>query len=208
MLLVGLTGNIAAGKSAAATAFAAQGAVVIDSDAAAREAVATGTPALAAIVRHFGPSVQHPDGSLDRPALGAIVFRDPTARRALERIVHPAVEAARQRALHQARGEGRAMVICDIPLLFEARMAWQFPRIVLVDAPADVRIARLMRDRAMTHADASARVRSQRPAALTRGRADIVIDNDGDRTQLQARLDDAWARLGRWLPVAGSERAV
>jgi len=208
MLLVGLTGNIAAGKSAAAAAFAVRGAVVIDSDIAARQAVAPGTPALDAIIRHFGLSIRQPDGSLDRAALGAIVFRDPTARRALERIVHPAVETVRQQAVHRARVEGRAVVICDIPLLFEARLAWQFPRIVLVDAPADVRIARMVRDRDMTHADATARVRSQLPASLKRGRADIVIENDGDRTTLQGRLDDAWSELGRWLPVAGSDRAA
>ncbi len=208
MLLVGLTGNIAAGKSAAARAFAARGAVVIDSDVAAREAVAPGTPALAAILAHFGASLQRPDGSLDRAALGAIVFRDPAARRTLERIVHPAVEAARQRAVREARAATRAVVVCDIPLLFEARLAWQFPRIVLVDAPADVRVARMLRDRGMSHADAAARVRSQLPAALKRSRADIVIDNDGDLTQLQTRLDAAWTQLGHWLAVAGSDRAA
>ncbi len=198
MLLLALTGNIASGKSTVAHALVARGAVLVDSDVAARAAVAAGTPALAAIVARFGAGVRQPDGSLDRAAMGRLVFGDPAAREALERIVHPAVEQARVTAVAAARAAGAEIVVCDIPLLFEARLAWHFPRILLVDASASVRIDRLVRDRAMPPDDASARVRAQLPAALKRPRADLVLGNDGDRAALLPQLDAAWTRLAYW----------
>ena len=202
MLLIALTGNIAAGKTTVAQALVAHGAALIDSDRAAREAVAPGTPALDAITRAFGPAVLHPDGSLDRSRMGQLVFSDPDARRRLEAIVHPAVEAERQRAVSAARAEGAAVVVCDIPLLFEARLAWQFPRVVLVDAPESVRVDRLTRTRGMADADAWARVRAQMPSALKRARADVVIDNDGTPEALAATLDLLHRRITRWSAVA------
>ncbi len=208
MLLVGLTGNIAAGKSTVAAAFAAQGATVIDSDIAAREAVAVNSPGLAAIVARFGPDMLLADGTLDRARMGALVFSDAEARQALEAIVHPAVEAARQEAVNRARRDGCAITVCDIPLLFEARLAWQFPRIVLVDAPAEARVARLMQYRAMSEAAAAARVASQLPAALKRPRADLVIENHGDLATLHMQIDAAWRQLLAWAAVADSNRAA
>lgn len=207
-LLVGLTGNIASGKSTVAAAWAARGAVLVDSDVAAREAVAPGTPALQRIVGRFGRSILRDDGTLDRTALGRLVFADADARQDLERIIHPAVEAARQQAVHAARAAGAAIVLCDIPLLFEARLAWQFPRIVLVDAPPAVRIARLVTLRGMPAADADARVQAQLAASLKRPRADLVIDNDADRAALDARIDAAWALLAHWAAVAPAPRAA
>ena len=198
MLLVALTGNIASGKSTVAQALSSRGAVLVDSDVAARDAVAPGTPALAAIVSQFGQQMCRADGALDRAALGRLVFGDAMAREALEKIVHPAVEAARVSAVEQARAAGASIVICDIPLLFEARLAWHFPRILLVDAPEPVRIERLVRDRAMLPADAESRVRAQLPAALKRPRADLVLDNGGERAALQPQLTAGWARLARW----------
>ena len=198
MLLVALTGNIAAGKSTVAHALSLRGAVLVDSDVAARDAVAPGTPALAAIVGQFGEQLRRADGSLDRAALGRLVFGDAMAREALEKIVHPAVEAARVTAVKQARAAGASIVICDIPLLFEARLAWHFPRILLVDAPEPVRIERLVRDRAMVPADAASRVRAQLPAALKRPRADLVLDNGGELAALQPQLAASWARLAGW----------
>jgi dephospho-CoA kinase len=206
-LLVGLTGNIAAGKSTAARHFAERGAVLVDSDDAARAAVAPGTAALAQIVAQFGAAILLPDGSLDRQQMGRLVFTNAAARTALERIVHPAVEAARQSAVAAARLAGTAVVLCDIPLLFEAHLAWQFPRIVLVDAPESVRIDRLIADRGMAPADAAARVAAQLPASLKRQRADIVIDNAGDRESLRMRLDAAWTQLHTWAAGAAAGNA-
>jgi dephospho-CoA kinase len=208
MLLVGLTGNIAAGKSTVAGAFADRGATIIDSDLAARDAVAPGTPALAAIVEHFGAGMLSADGTLDRTAMSTLVFRDAEARHALERLVHPAVEATRRVAVADAAAHGAAIVICDVPLLFEVRLAWQFARIVLVDAPAAVRIARLERHRRLNMQDAALRVSAQMPASLKRGRSDIVIENRGSRTALDAQIAGAWHRLTAWAAVAEPDRSA
>jgi dephospho-CoA kinase len=208
MLLIGLTGNIAAGKSTVAAALVARGAALIDSDVAARDAVAPGTPALARIVARFGADMLRADGSLDRAKLGARVFADATERQALEAIVHPAVEAVRQSAVAKARNDGHPVTICDIPLLFEARLAWQFPRIILVDAPAAARVARLVHDRGMAQAAALARVQAQLPAPLKRPRADLIIDNDCELSALHDQIDRAWTRIMRWATVAESNRAA
>ena len=208
MLILGLTGNIASGKSTVAVDLAARGATLIDSDAAAQNAVAPGTPGLNAIVARFGPHILRADGSLDRASLGRQVFGDPDSRHALEQIVHPAVETARLDAIALARARGVSIVVCDIPLLFEVRLAWQFARIIVVDAPTTTRIERLVRDRGMSEEDASARVSAQMPAALKRPRADIVIENTGDRAALNARLDDVWRRLVHWAAVAAPVRAA
>lgn len=198
MLLVALTGNIASGKSTAAAAFVRHGAALVDSDVAAREAVAPGTPALAAIVRRFGAEMLRDDGTLDRPRLGRLIFGDASARQALEAVVHPAVEAARVAAVEAARRRGARVVICDIPLLFEARLAFHFPRIVLVDAAEPVRMSRLVRDRGMAPADALARVQAQLRAALKRPRADLILDNDGAPSDLVVRVEQAWTRITAW----------
>lgn len=208
MLLVALTGNIAAGKSTVARAFVSGGAALIDSDRAAREAVARGTVALAAIAAHFGADMLTPDGSLDRARLGARIFSNPGDRATLESIVHPAVESARQTAVAEARRAGCDIAICDIPLLFEARLAWQFPRILLVDAPEAARIARLVHDRGMLPDAAAARVAAQLPAPLKRPRVDLVIDNAGTLDALHLQIDTAWDCLQQWAAVADSNRAV
>jgi len=208
MLLVALTGNVAAGKSTVAAAFVRRGVTLIDSDVAARSAVAPGTPALAAIAQRFGTEMLTGDGALDRARLGALVFGNRSARAELERIVHPAVELARQAAVTTARTAGADIVVCDIPLLFEARLAWHFPRILLVDAPAAVRLERMVRTRGLSPDDAGARIRAQMPAALKRPRADLVIDNASDSAALQARLDAVWHQLQSWMPVAECHRAA
>ena len=208
MLIVGLTGNIASGKSTVAAELSARGATIVDSDSAARAAVAPGTAALGAIVTHFGREMLLADGTLDRAALGRLIFADRDARRALERIVHPAVEAARLDAIAAARSLDAAMVVCDIPLLFEAHLAWQFARIVLVDAPAELRVARMVRNRGMRADDADARVRAQMAAALKRPRSDVIVDNAGDRAALMVRVDVVWDRLRVWAAVAAPVRAA
>jgi len=195
MRIVGLTGNIAAGKSAVAARLAAHGVPVVDADRLAREAVAPGSPALAAIVARWGPSVRLPDGTLDRGALRRIVFADPTERRALDAIVHPEVARLRDAALAAHRAHGERLVVCDIPLLFEAGLEDTVDHIVLVDAPAVLRRARLLRDRGLAPEDADAMIAAQRPSAEKRGRSQDIIDNTGTRAELDAAVDALHERL-------------
>lgn len=197
MLKVGLTGNIAAGKSSVAEVWRTLGATVIDADELARRAVEPGTPAHAAIADAWGPAVLAPDGTLDRAALRRIVFADPAARERLESIVHPAVAAFRDRAYAEAGARGDRIAIADIPLLFEVGMADDFDVVVLVDAPEETRLMRLVGDRGLAADEARAMIDAQMPAALKRARADLVIENTGTLGDLQDRARDAWRELLR-----------
>jgi dephospho-CoA kinase len=188
--MVGLTGGIGAGKSAAAGRLAADGAVVIDSDLLARQVVEPGTDGLAQVVAAFGEQVLGPDGSLDRPALGRVVFGDAEARRRLEKIVHPLVRAATARRVGQAAAD--AVVVNDVPLLVEGGMAPSYHLVVVVDADRDVRVQRLARERGMTPADARARIDAQVDDAIRRAAADVVLDNGGPRPALDAAVDALW----------------
>ncbi len=187
MLVIGLTGNIAAGKSSVARHFAAWGATVVDADALARTAVEPHTPALRAITARWGGGVLAADGSLDRAALRRGVFADPVERAALDAIVHPEVARLRAEAVAAAAARGDRLVVCDIPLLFEAGLTGTVDVIVLVDAPSDQRLARLVRDRGLSADEAAAMMEAQWPSARKRARADWVIDNDGTPDALEAR---------------------
>jgi dephospho-CoA kinase len=187
MLVIGLTGNIAAGKSTVARLFADWGATVVDADVLAREAVAPGTPALRAIAERWGPGVLAPDGSLSRPALRRLVFGDAAARATLDALVHPEVARRRAAAVEAARARGDRLVVCDIPLLFEAGLTGTVDAIVLVDAPVEERRRRLVRDRGLTGAEADAMIGAQWPADRKRGAADWIIDNDGALESLTTR---------------------
>lgn len=195
MLIVGLTGNIAAGKSAVAARLARLGAPIVDADVLAREAVGPGTAALAAIAARFGPQVLAPDGTLDRAALRQLVFRDDAARAALNAIVHPEVARLRDAALARLRAAGAAIVICDIPLLFETGLDAKMDRIVLVDAATDIRRERLIRDRGLSASDADAMIAAQMPVERKRPLAHYVIENDGTRAELDAQVDALWSAL-------------
>ncbi|MCE2899806.1 MAG: dephospho-CoA kinase [Gemmatimonas sp.] len=195
MLHVALTGNIASGKSTVAALLAEHGATIIDADRLARDAVAPGTPGLAAVVAAFGTSALTADGTLDRAALRRRVFGDPAARATLEAIVHPEVRHLRDAAERAARGRGDRVVVSDIPLLFEAGLADRFEGVILVDAPEAVRLERLMRDRGLSRSDAQAMIDAQWPATRKRSLATWVIDNDGPRAQLPARVADLWQAL-------------
>lgn len=195
MRIVGLTGNIAAGKSAVAARLAALGAPIIDADLLAREAVAPGTPALAAIAHRWGAGVLRPDGALDRGALRRIVFADPAERAALDAIVHPAVARLRNAAVETARRRGEPIVVCDIPLLFEAGLEDTVETIVLIDAPEAMRRSRLIRDRGLAPAEADAMIAAQWPADRKRARAHHVIENDGTLEDLDARVEALWETL-------------
>ncbi len=193
MITVGLTGGIGSGKSAVAKLLAEHGAVVVDADALAREAVAPGTPGLAAVVAEFGSDVLAEDGSLDRLKLGRLVFADEVKRAALEAIVHPYV-GRRSAELMQAAPPD-AVVVYDVPLLVEKHLQDQYDLVVVVDADDDVRLRRLVDGRGMVAADACARMSAQasRTARLTV--ADRVVPNDGDLAQLRAEVDRLWSWL-------------
>ena len=192
---VGLTGNIASGKSAVAAAWQRLGAPVVDADVLARQAVAPGTLGLRAVRAAFGPDVVDAEGALDRAALRRLVFADAAARRRLEGIVHP--EVARLRAEAEARlaRAGARIVVHAIPLLYEVGAEGTLDLVVLVDAPEAVRLERLLRDRALPEAEARAMIAAQQPAQAKRARADLVIDNDGTLAQLAAEAERAWAEI-------------
>jgi dephospho-CoA kinase len=195
MLLIGLTGNIAAGKSTVSKMLAARGATVIDADILARKAVAVGSAGHPAIVQRWGDDVLDAEGELDRAALRQLVFQEPTELEALNEIVHPEVSRLRESLVAAARERGDQILVCDIPLLFERRLVDDFDRIVLVDAPRAIRLERLTADRGLSHTEAMNMIAAQMPAELKRARADYVIDNDGDRTALEARVVEVWRAL-------------
>jgi dephospho-CoA kinase len=195
MLHVALTGNIASGKSTVATLLAAHGATIIDADELARAAVAPGTPGLEAVVERFGSGVLAHDGSLDRAALRARVFRDAVARDALNAIVHPAVRRLRDEAVAAAHARGDRIVVSDIPLLFEVGLEHAFDAVILVDAPEPVRLARIVRDRGLGAGEAQAMIDAQWPSARKRTGATWVIDNSGDRDALAAEVQALWTQL-------------
>lgn len=187
MLIVGLTGNIGAGKSSVARLFALWGATVVDADALAREAVAPGSEALRAIAARWGDRVLTPDGALDRAALRHIVFADAAERAALDAIVHPEIGRRRSGAIAAARARGERLVICDVPLLFEAGLTGIVDVIVLVDAPREQRLERLTGERGLSAADAAAMMAAQWPTERKRRQADWVIENDGTWAELEPR---------------------
>ncbi len=195
MLLVGLTGNIASGKSTVAQLFGRWGATLIDADVLARQAVDVGMPAYHAIVERWGEGVTAPDGPIDRRELRQRVFSDSEQLEALNAIVHPEVQRLRDELVDEARRRGDRIVVCDIPLLFERRLAEQFDRIVLVDAPRPVRMERLVRDRGLETTEAMKMIASQMPAELKRARADYLIDNTGTPEELEARAREVWDAL-------------
>lgn len=197
MLLVGLTGNIAAGKSTVAELFAHKGATLIDADVHARDAVAAGTPGLREIFERWGDRVRAADGSLDRAALRRIIFADTAEREILNGIVHPRVEDMRRQAVAEARERGDRIVVCDIPLLYEKDMAGQFDAVVLVDAPRGVRLHRLVHERGMDTPEAEAMLDAQMPADAKRAKADYIIDNAGSHAQLEQRTLEVWRSLQR-----------
>jgi dephospho-CoA kinase len=194
--VIGLTGGIAAGKSTVAARLAELGAIVIDADRLARDAVALGSPGLAAVVARFGPQVLDGDGALDRAALGAIIFGDPDDRAALNAIVHPEVRRLyRERVQAIAAADPDAIVVYDVPLLVEARAADEFRLIVVVHAPADLRVERLVSLRGMDPASARDRVAAQASDDERLAVADVVIDTSGSIESTLAQTDALWERL-------------
>lgn len=195
MLKVGLTGSVAAGKSAVAEVWAARGVPVVSADVLAREAVAPGTPGLDAVRDAFGDAVLAADGSLDRAALRARVFGDDAARRRLEEILHPRIRDLRDRWMRDRRSGGDRLVVAEIPLLFETGGEREFDLVVVVDAPPEVRMARLVERRGLSEDEARRIMAAQTDPAEKRRRADLVVYNDGSLEQLRARSLEVLAAL-------------
>lgn len=198
MLTVGLTGGIAVGKSTVMQTFAALGAVCFDADAIARSVVEPGRPALAAVVEAFGRSVLSPDGSLDRAALGEIVFCDPERRRELEAILHPPIIAEQDRLIAEVRAtKPDAIVIVDAALMIESGGYRRFDLLVVVHCAPEVQRQRLMARNGITSEEADRRIAAQMPQEEKLEYASITIDTTGTLDDTRRRTEAAWEELCR-----------
>ena len=195
MLRVGLTGGIGAGKSEVGRRLEAQGAVLIDADAVARQVVAPGTAGLAAVTAAFGSGIVRSDGELDRDRLGEIVFADPVELARLNAIVHPLV-GARMSELEAEAGRD-AIVVHDVPLIAENDLASAYDLVVVVDAPDHARIERLTKNRAMSQEQARARMAAQAARSERLAIADLVVDNSSSLAELDRQVGELWTELRR-----------
>ena len=194
MLLVGLTGGIGSGKSTVARLLERRGAVVIDADHLAREAVARGTTGFDRVVDTFGPGVLKPDGDLDRVRLAAIIFADPERRAALEAIVHPEVARRFGERVEELRDSGRVVVYVS-PLLVELGLAPAFDVVVVVTASPHLRVSRVASDRDLSPEDVRARMAAQATDEQRMEVADVLVDNDGSLAELEPQIDRLWSDL-------------
>jgi dephospho-CoA kinase len=200
---VGLTGGIAAGKSTVARRLARLGAAVIDHDVLARDLVAAGSDGLRSVVEAFG-DVLTPLGQLDRHELAALVFSDPGAMARLNGIVHPLVRAAATQDEAAAVAAGHDVVVHDVPLLVETGQAGHFDVLVVVDAPAELRVRRLVEERGMSAEDAWARLAAQADDEARLEAADVVLDGSGRAAELESQVDALWER---WTSARRAEGA-
>ena len=195
MKVIGLTGGIGTGKSAVSRLLREKGVTVIDADEATRAVQSPGTDGLRRLVEEFGPSILAPDGQLDRAALAAVAFTDPEARQRLNAIVHPLVRAWMADRQMEAEARGEPYAVLDIPLLFESRGAAGFDDVILVYAPEELALRRLMELRGMPEAQARARIDAQMPIEDKRRLARHVIENTGTLDDLRARTDEVWSEV-------------
>ncbi len=194
-MIVGLTGNVAAGKSTVSALFRGWGAGIVDADQVVRDLQRPGTEVHRRIVERFGQAILTPGGELDRPALRRMILEDTKARSDLNAIVHPAVRQQRDILVAAARAAGARIIVADIPLLFEAADPKEFDAVVLVDAPEATRLQRLVTMRGLPSEDARRLIDAQLPSDAKRKQSDFVIDNDGDRAQLERHARDVWLEL-------------
>lgn len=199
--VVGLSGGIGTGKTRVAELLENLGAQVVCADRIVRELQSPGTETLAEIARVFGPEYVQPSGELDRARLGALVFRDPEARRKLNDLIHPRVTRAMAERLEELRREGAPVVVLDIPLLLEGRVAGRgtgaalpFDEIVVVYADDDTQVERVMKRDGLTEEEVRARVRAQMPIGEKRRLADTVIDNSGSWDETERQVHALYAR--------------
>ncbi|HWF83008.1 MAG TPA: dephospho-CoA kinase [Streptosporangiaceae bacterium] len=195
MLRVGLTGGIGAGKSEVSRRLAAQGAIVIDADAIAREVVGPGTPGLEQVIAVFGPHMLRADGALDRERLGEVVFADPAKLAQLNGIVHPLV--GKRMTELETTADADAIVVHDVPLIAENDLAPGYDVVVVVDTPPALQLDRLMKLRGMSEDQARARMAAQATRERRLAIAGFVIDNSGSLGELDRQVGDLWAELRR-----------
>ena len=194
MLLVGLTGGIGSGKTTVADMLRARGAVVVDADELAREALEPGTKAFKHVYDLFGDEILTTDGRIDRPALAQVVFADEEKRRALESITHPEVFRLLAETVEKHRDSDK-VVVFDAPLIIETGFHEAVDLLVVVTAAPELRMERVRRDRGMTEAEAAVRIAAQADPEARDAAADVVISNDGDFDQLEAQVEELWADL-------------
>jgi len=195
MDIYGLTGGIGSGKSAAAAYFEDCGIPVVSADELSRVVVNPGSEGLSAVVAAFGEGVLSPQGELDRRKLGAVVFKDPTARVRLEGILHPRIRDCFQDVLAALEATGNTIVVYEVPLLFENNLEKQMKAVILVSAPEDQRVARVMARDKLSAEDVRARMAAQMDDKSRRARATHVLENDGDLEHLYAQVDALLAKL-------------
>ncbi|MGD6802532.1 dephospho-CoA kinase [Rossellomorea vietnamensis] len=193
--IIGLTGGIASGKSTVSSLLAQKGFTVVDADLAARKVVEPGEPAYLKIVETFGQDILNKEGTLDRAALGSIIFHNEERRKELNGIVHPAVRAEMLAEKEKAFEDGKQTVVMDIPLLFESNLTWMVEKTVVVYVDRDTQLSRLMLRNGLTEEEAEARVNSQMSLDEKRNLADAILDNRGTISETGVQLDDL---LGRW----------
>jgi dephospho-CoA kinase len=197
MMNIGLTGGIACGKSTVSELLTRRGAILIDADQLAREVVEPGAPALAEVVREFGESVLHEDGSLNRKKLGQVIFEDPAKRKTLEGLLHPSI-----RRLMLARMEEHErlhpdkLVIVDVPLLYESQMEELFQEVLVVSADPAIALERLMSRNSLSREEAEQRLEAQMPIEWKKEWADYVIDNSGPLEDTEVQVEQFWRRKG------------
>lgn len=194
---IGLTGGIATGKSTVAKLLTERGALLIDLDKIAREVVEPGQPALLAIAERFGQAVLQPDGSLDRKRLGSIVFADSAERKALEAITHPAIRAVMKERM--ARGETEEpdrLVVVDVPLLYESKLESYFHRVMVVYAPREAQLGRLIERDGLSREEAEQRLAAQMDIEEKKRRADVLIDNGGTPEETNRQIERFWRETG------------
>lgn len=195
MIVVGITGTVGAGKSTVGRLFEEWGAWRVDADELAREAVATGSPALEEIRRVWGDEVVDEEDGLDRAAMREVVFGDPRARERLEAIVHPEVRRLRDERFREARAAGAEIVVAEVPLLLETGMDDDFDLVLVVDAPRDVRKERVCSGRGVSAETFRAIEAAQWPAERKRAAADLVVENGGTLEELEAAARQAWEAI-------------
>ncbi|MEF3307534.1 dephospho-CoA kinase [Paenibacillus sp. GYB004] len=194
---IGLTGGIACGKSTVAAMLVRRGAILIDADQIAREVVLPGAPALGAVAERFGESVLNEDGSLNRKALGEIVFKEEAARKDLEAILHPQIRATMKERMDETnRLTPDKLVVVDVPLLFESKLEFMFEETLLVYIPRELQLVRLMERDGISAEQAERRLAAQMPIDDKRALADAIIDNSGTLEQTERQIDQYWTRKG------------
>ncbi len=195
-LILGITGNIASGKSTIAGAFVKLGAAMVDADLLAREVVAPGSPVLQQLVERFGADVLLGNGELDRERLGQLVFADPAARRELNRIMHPAIaKLATARLQKLKRTSGIPLVVYEAPLLFEAKAENRVDKVLVVKIDPQVQLERLMQRDDLDETSARQRIKAQMPQDEKLVRADFVIDNSGTLAAALQQVEECWQQL-------------